>query len=48
MPLTVDEFVIRWKTYDQSEEAGAKPHFRFDPREWLPGRLQAISPFRSQ
>jgi len=27
MPLTVAEFVIRWKTHDQSEEAGAKPHF---------------------
>ncbi len=27
MPLTVAEFVVRWKTYDQSEEAGAKPHF---------------------
>jgi len=27
MPLTVAEFVIRWKAYDQSEEAGAKPLF---------------------
>jgi len=27
MPLTVAEFVIRWKTYDQSEEVGAKLHF---------------------
>jgi type II restriction/modification system DNA methylase subunit YeeA len=27
MPLTVAEFVHRWKLYAQTEEAGAKPHF---------------------